>query len=207
MGEVVKFPGKAIRRGYRRVRKHERGEDPNQLDLFASPVAEVTDFTSALSAFEQALLWDERADRRAAELYRQAIANEDCVADAWCNLGILESRAGRTTPAFDCFTQALKHEPRHCHAHYNLGNLYFEVNDSRLAQLHYELAAQCDPEFANVHFNLGLVRSMNRDLPGAIEALLTYQRLVPSDEARQADELLVSLRKTLAATNGTRIGS
>ena len=39
MGEVLKFPGEATRLGYRRVRKRGRQtEDPNQLDLFATPL-------------------------------------------------------------------------------------------------------------------------------------------------------------------------
>lgn len=198
MGEIVKFPGKAIRR-YRRVRKHERVDDPDQLDLFPQPAAQIADFTEALSPFQRALLYDEREDKRAAAAYREAIESEDCTADAYCNLGILESRLGHTTDAFDCFTHALKTEPRHCHAHYNLASLYFEVNNIRLAQVHYEMAAKCDPDFANVHYNLGLVRSMNGEIPAAIEALETYQQLAPADEARQADDLLRSLRATLAS--------
>ena len=208
MGEILKFPGNAVRLGYKRVRKRKRlADDPNQLDLFLPPPATVSPFTSALSSFEQALLWDERGDAHAADLYAQAIEQGDCVADAHCNLGIIESRLGKTAKAFDCFTTALKHDPRHAEAHYNLANLYFEVNDSRLAQIHYEMAARVDPTFANVHFNLALVQSLNHDLGGAIKSLLTYKQLVAAEEARQADELLRHLRKTLDAQNDSRIGS
>ena len=61
---------------------------------------------------------DERGDGQAAELYARAIENHDCVADAFCNLGILESKKGSTAKAFDCFTTSLKHDPRHSEAHY-----------------------------------------------------------------------------------------
>src|SRR5438552_19148116 len=100
---------------------------------------------------------DERGDPKAAEIYAKAIAEQDCVADAYCNLGIIESKKGDTMRAFDCFTTSLKHDPRHCEAHYKLGNLYFDVNDLGLAQVPYEMAGEVDPSFANCCFNLALV--------------------------------------------------
>jgi tetratricopeptide (TPR) repeat protein len=208
MGEILKFPGETTRLGYKRVRK--RGctpGDPNQLDLFLPPPARVESFSSALSAFEQALLCDERGDVKAAELYAKAIENEECVADAFCNLGIIESKKGNPAKAFDCFTTCLKHEPRHAEAHYNLANLYFEVNDFRLAQIHYEMALKVDPSFANVYFNLALVQSINREIAAAIKTLTKYQQLVSPEEASHADELLRSLRHSLAAKKDTRIGT
>lgn len=200
MGEIVKFPGDTNRLGYRRVRKHcAPAGDPNQLDLFVPPAVRISSAAPVLSLFEQALVADERGDRQAAEFYEKAIANQECVADAYCNLGIIESKNGNTAKAFDCFTTSLKHDPRHVEAHYNLGNLYFEVNDFRLAQVHFELAAEMDPNFANVFFNLALALSLNHDLAAAIGALTKYQQLVPPDEATHADELLGILRQSLAA--------
>lgn len=208
MGELLKFPGDATKLGYSRAHKHDRrADDPNQLDLFLPPPAPIASFSPALSAFEQALLSDERGDSHAAELYATAIDHQDCVADAYCNLGILESKRGNTAKAFDCFTSCLKHEPRHSEAHYNLANLYFEVNDFRLAQAHYEMAVEVDPTFPNVYFNLALVQSINNELAAAITTLTKYQQLASADEARHADELLRSLRVSLAAQKDSRHGS
>lgn len=198
MGELLKFPGEATRLGYKRVRKRCRPDDPNQLDLFLPAPSALAQFAPGLSSFEQALLRDERGDPRAAEFYRQAIERGECVADAYCNLGILESKNRNVAKAFDYFTTCLKHDPRHLEAHYNLANLYFEVNDYRLAQLHYEMAAEVDPNFANAFFNLGLVRSINHELPAAITALTRYQQLASMNDARNADELLEQLRRALA---------
>src|SRR5262249_19160544 len=145
-----------------------------------------------------ALVLDERGDLKAADFYNKAIAEQDCVADAYCNLGIIESRNGNTARAVDCFTTSLKHEPRHLEAHYNLGNLYFDVNDLRLAQLHYEIATQMDPAFANVYFNLALVQAITNDLAAAVGTLSRYQQLVPENERRNADELLHNLKRSLA---------
>src|SRR6267142_2232006 len=171
MAQILKFPVQASKFGYKRVRKHANtSENRDQLDLFPKPTAQILDFAADLGRFEQALLFDERGDAKAAELYAKAIAEHDCVADAYCNLGIIESQKGNTTKAFDCFTTSLKHNPRHSVAHYNLGNLYFEVDDFRLAQVHYEIAGEVDPLFANVYFNLALVQAINNDLGAAISA-------------------------------------
>jgi tetratricopeptide (TPR) repeat protein len=199
MGEIIKFEGQASHLGFKRVRKRKVVEDPDQLQLFARRTAQILDLSLALGRFDQALLFDERGDARAAELYRKAIEEGDCVADAHCNLGILESQKGNTIKAFDCFTTSLKCNPRHSEAHYNLGNLYFDVNDFRLAQVHYEMALEVDPGFANVYFNLALVQSINDDPAAAVAALNKYQQLVSPEEGRKADELLRDLRKSLTA--------
>src|SRR6266498_1621046 len=152
MAQILKFPPpQASKFGYKRVKKRTKAaENPDQLHLFLQPAAQILNFAAGLSRFEQALMLDERGDPKAAELYAKAIAEHDCVADAYCNLGIIESQKGNTTKAFDCFTTSLKHDPRHSEAHYNLGNLYFDANDFRLAQIHYEMAGETDPSFANV---------------------------------------------------------
>jgi tetratricopeptide (TPR) repeat protein len=208
MGEILKFPGDATKLGYSRVRKRgRRADDPNQLDLFLPVPARISNFSPELSPFEQALQCDERDELQAADLYAKAIENHDCVADAFCNLGIIESKKGNTARAFDCFTTSLKHDARHSEAHYNLANLYFEVNDFRLAQIHYEMAAEVDPDFANIYFNLALVQSINGELATAIKSLTRYQQLVSANEARNADELLRNLRQSLAGRKDSRLGS
>ena len=206
MGTILKFPTEAAKFGYKRVRKRKVAENPGQLHLFPPSSAPVLSLTASLGPFEQALMLDERGEGTAAEWYARAIEGQDCMAEAYCNLGILESQKGQTARAFDCFTTSLKHDPRHSEAHYNLANLYFEVNDFRLAQIHYEMAAEVDPCFANVYFNLALVQSINNELASAIRSLDKFQQLVPGDEARNADDLLRNLRATLAARVDTRLG-
>ncbi|MEO8428214.1 MAG: tetratricopeptide repeat protein [Verrucomicrobiota bacterium] len=208
MAQILKFPAQASKFGYKRVKKCAKAaENPDQLHLFPQRTAQILNFAPESSRFEQALVLDERGDPKAAGLYAKAIEEHDCVADAYCNLGIIESQKGNTTKAFDCFTTSLKHNPRHSEAHYNLGNLYFEVNDFRLAQVHYEMAGEVEPSFANVYFNLALVQAIRNDLGAAISALTKYQELVSEDEARNADELLHNLKKSLAAAKNSRLGS
>jgi len=207
MAQILKFPTQASKLGYKRVKKHKPAENQNQLDLFPHPKAQILNLESGLSRFEQALLLDERGDVKAAEAYAKAIEEQDCTADAYCNLGIIESQKGNTSKAFDCFTTSLKHDPRHSEAHYNLANLYFDLNDFRLAQTHYEMAREVDPSFANVYFNLALVQGINNDFAAAVNALNKYRELVSEDEGRIAEELLQNLRKSLVAAKNSRIGS
>jgi len=207
MAQIVKLPVQASKLGYKRVRKRKPEENPDQLDLFPKATAQILSFVAELSPFEQALMWDERGDIRAAELYVKAIDQQDCVADALCNLGIIESQRGNTIKAFDCFTTCLKHDPRHSEAHYNLANLYFDQNDFRLAQLHFEMAAELEPTFANAFFNLALVQAINNELEGALSALGKYQNLVSEEEGRIAQELVEGLRKSVTAAMNSRLGS
>ena len=196
MAQILKLPVQTNKLGFRRVRKRCKSADPNQLDLFPPAKAQILEFSArGLSTFEQALLSDERGDDRAAELSSRAIEQHDCEADAFCNLGIIESQNGNTIKAFNCFTTCLKQNPRHTEAHYNLGNLYFDQNDFRLAQLHFEMAAEFDPAFANAFFNLGLVLSINGDPDAALRALGKYQALVSEDEGRSAQQMIEDLRK------------
>ena len=208
MAQILKFPVQASKLGFKRVRKRAAAAlNPDQLDLFPGPGAQILSFTSALPPFEQALLLDERGDVKAAELYARAIEEHDCVADAHCNLGIIESQKGNTAKAFDRFTASLTEDPRHAESHYNLGNLYFELNDLRLAQVHYEMAIEVQPSFPNVYFNLALVQATNKELAAAVSSLTRYQELVSEAEGRIAGELLENLKKSLAASNNSQFGS
>ena len=208
MAQILKFPVQASKFGYKRVKKRANAaENQNQLDLFPRPSAQILNFSPELSRFEEALMLDERGDVKAAELYTRAIEEQDCVADAYCNLGIIESQKGNTAKAFDRFTTSLKYDPRHAVSHYNLGNLYFEVDEIRLAQIHYEMAAEVEPSFPNVYFNLALVQAINNDLAAAVSSLNKYQELVSEDEGRIAGELLDNLKKSLAAAQNPRFAS
>jgi DNA-binding transcriptional MerR regulator len=175
-----------------------------QLNLFSEPRGQLLQMPVRLSPFEEALRLHERRDPGAAQAYRDAIQADDYVADACCNLGILEYEAERVPGAFDCFTTALKHDPRHFESHFNLAYLYFETEDLRLARLHYELAAEIEPSFPNLYFNLGLVHAMRGDLERAETALTRVRELAPDDEALDVGDLLTKIQSALTATRNRR---
>jgi Flp pilus assembly protein TadD len=143
------------------------------------------------------LFLHERGDARARQCYEQAILEGESVADAYCNLGILEFEAGSRIRAFDCFTQSLRQDPRHFEAHFNLATLYFDAGDRRLARLHYEIAGQIESQSAQVFFNLGVVCAIEGDLHAAIRALTKAKEGTADEERREVEELLANLESLL----------
>ena len=194
MENVIKFPLKVAPGEFKRARLR-RKHNPNQLSfLFALSVRPDGSFDEGREA-------QDRGEREeAARLYRRVIeGGGDGVADAYCNLGILEFEAGRPAKAVDCFARSLGSDPRHLCSHNNLGNLYFEREDYRLAELHYEISVELHPADPDVYYYLGISYAKNGKYARAIETLREFQGLSPG-EARKADTLLCSLRHARRGT-------
>jgi tetratricopeptide (TPR) repeat protein len=196
MAKVIQFPiPNPEKFGFKPVRKNRKETNKHgQLNLFAG--ARVINLHK-LSPFEQALLQDELRDAKAAEAYQKAIEAGDSIADAYCNLGILESEQKNHSKAIDCFTKCLKEDPRHFEAHYNLANVYAEIGNMPLAKIHYQISIEIEPTFPNSHFNLGLTQAMNKEIEAAIRSLITYQNLVEEEDRSQAEELITSLSRSV----------
>src|SRR6266850_250545 len=159
--------------------KQIEAELQGQLSLFRPAGGQVA---RLLTPFEEALLLHEQGDMKAVEFYAEAITEGDNVAEAYCNLGIIELDGGNSIGALDNFTQSLKHDPRHVEAHYNL------------ARLHYEAAAQIEPNFSLVYYNLALVYHRLTNVAAATQALHKYKELEPGDEEIElVDQLLKAL--------------
>ena len=150
-----------------------------QLNLFR---VQTSRLARLLTPFEEALLLHEQGDPSAADHYLEAISEGDNVAEAYCNLGIINLERGQLSNALDNFTLSLKNDPRHVEAHYNLANLYYDAGDFQLAKLHYEAAAKIEPGFSLVYFNLSLVYHKIGDLEAASVTLERYLQLEPEDE-------------------------
>lgn len=197
MSKVVKFPDPVPEKfGLQRVhkKKNKNLEKHGQLNLFVG--GKVVKLNQ-LSVFEEAMMLDERGDREAARTsYLKAIEEKDCLADAYCNLGIIEFLDDSYVKAIDCFTRCLKEEPRHFEAHYNLANLYAEVRDFGLAKFHYLVSIEIEPAFPNSYFNLGLTYAMNKEYKEAINVLHQYKNLVTDDEHKHVDNLILTLERT-----------
>lgn len=201
---VIRFPVEAVSRfGFKRAdaasktRRASRMEAEGQMNMFepASPAGEtrmgaVVPLPLQGGTFDTALMLDDRSDPRAEEMYRRAIEEGDYAADAWCNLGVLKSIQRDLDAAFEAFAQSLALDPRHAESHYNIGNLYFEFSDLKLARMHYEKALECDMNLASAYFNLGLVAALTEDYRTAYDALAHYKRIAPTEDMTVADELM-----------------
>jgi tetratricopeptide (TPR) repeat protein len=198
MGKVVQFPISSPEKfGFKPVRKKKSDvpEKKGQLNLFVG--GKVVRMNS-LTPFEEALLIDDMGDSdKARELYLKAIAAKDSLADAYCNLGIIESEGRHYSKAIDCFTLCLKEDPRHFEAHYNLANQYAEIGNLPLAKVHYQLSIEIAPDFPNSYFNLGLTLAMNREMEEAIQALLNYRTVAAPEDRKQAEDLINMLTRSL----------
>lgn len=205
---VIRFPVEAVSRiGFqradaRRTGKATRMEAEGQINMFgpgAEPgrLGDVVPLPLQSGLFEMAILLDDRNDPRAEDMYRRAAEEGDYPADAWCNLGVLKSLKRDLDQAFECFAQSLSLEPRHAESHYNIGNLYFEYGDLKLARMHYEKAIECDPDLASAYFNLGLVTALTEDYKTAYDALSHYKRIAPADDMSVADELMRYLQTAI----------
>src|SRR6266850_540807 len=197
MAKVVKFPIPTPEKfGFKPVRKKKgsRQEKHGQLNLFSGgSVVKL----KHLSPFEEALLLDEQENPKAKGFYQKAIEMGDCIADSYCNLGILESQEKNYSKAIDCFTLCLKEEPRHFETHYNLANLYAELGNFPLAKVHYQISIELEPDFPNSHFNLGLTLAMNRQIEEAILSLMNYRRLAPAEDRSHVEGLIDNLSRTV----------
>ena len=198
MAKIIKFPIPTPEKfGPQRVRKRkeERRDPSGQLNLFTG--GRIVRLNQ-LTPFEEALQLDEQGSKQRAKIgYLQAIEQEDSVADAYCNLGIIECTEGAHAKAIDSFTLCLKTDPRHFEAHYNLANLYAEIGDFSLAKAHYEISIQLEPLFPNSHFNLGLTLAMNREFEQAVKAITKFRKIALPADQELADNLIQKLSAAL----------
>jgi tetratricopeptide (TPR) repeat protein len=200
MAKIIQFPLNPgpEKFGLQRVRRTKTKGDgrPSQLNLFsAGKVIRL----NQLSVFEEALLMDEQGEtKKARGYYQKAVAEEDSAADAYCNLGIIESQEENYPKAIDCFTMCLKENPRHYEAHYNLANLYAEIGNHALAKVHYRIAIELEPEFPNSYYNLGITLAQEKDYREAVQFLKKYRDLSPKEEHQQTDDLICKLSTTLS---------
>jgi tetratricopeptide (TPR) repeat protein len=124
------------------VRAERRPEDPRP------------DASRARLAFERGLDLEDEDPKRAGEAYREAIALDPELADAWVNLGRIVHEAGQAEEAVHLYGRALALTPDDPILHYNLALALEDTRGAEAAAAHYERALALDPDFADAHFNL-----------------------------------------------------
>ena len=144
--------------------------------------------------FSRALELDEEGHATAREWYLRCVDEGSHVADALCNLSTLASSASHRHAAIYYLLEALKEDPRHPEAHFNLGNLYLEKDLSEPAAVHFELAVEFDPGMVDAYYNLALAYASTKNWRKALVALETF--LGASEEST---EDALSLHVTLVA--------
>ncbi len=199
MAKVIKFPVEPPRKlGPKKVHKRKKNdpEDHGQLNLFNQIVPEtrIRSLVDGNDFFEEALSLDEKGDPYAENMYLKAIENDQAVADAYCNLGILMSRRDEYAKAVDYLTKSLAENPRHFEAHYNLANVYSDMGNYALAKTHYEISTEIAPEFPNSYYNLGLVLVSLKQYDAAAQVIQQYIELSPGYDHGVANDLIRTLK-------------
>src|ERR1700704_4447472 len=145
--------------------KQIEAELQGQLSLFRAEVRQVQ-VARLLTPFEEALLLHEQGDEKASEFYVEAISSGDNVAEAYCNLGIIELDGGNTIGALENFTQSLKNDPRHVEAHYNLALVYHRLNNAQAATQSLNRYKELEPSDEEIELVDQLLKAMETGRPG-----------------------------------------
>lgn len=82
--------------------------------------------------------------------------------------------------AIAAYTQVLELEPAHAAAHINLGTLFYNRQDYRMAEHHYRKAVEADPRYALAYFDLGNVLDETGRAAEAIRAYGSAIALAPT---------------------------
>jgi tetratricopeptide (TPR) repeat protein len=82
--------------------------------------------------------------------------------------------------AIASYSKVLELEPGHAAAHINLGTLYYNRQDYRMAEHHYRKAVEADPRYALAYFDLGNVLDETGRAPEAILAYASAIALAPT---------------------------
>jgi len=107
-------------------------------------------------------------------------AQENEVA-VWFARGIaLEEDINSQTAAIAAYQRVLDLEPAHAAAHINLGTLYYNRQDFKLAEKHYRSALESDPRYALAYFDLGNVLDETGRVQEAVQIYKTAIQLAPT---------------------------
>ena len=103
-------------------------------------------------------------ERRAIELYRDAVAYAPDDAQSWYNLASALEETGDLAHAADAAREVLRRDPQHADAHNVLGIVQLGVRNPAGALDEFQRAIAADPRNARAYNNIGNVaRAMHRD--------------------------------------------
>jgi tetratricopeptide (TPR) repeat protein/peroxiredoxin len=103
----------------------------------------------------------------------------DTLANSWNNLGLLDTREGRTQEAIRCFREALRSSPDHLIALNNLGNAYRLQKEWDKARETFQRSLAVSPEDPDANYGLGMVFAQANDTDRAYEYLQRALRSRP----------------------------
>jgi tetratricopeptide (TPR) repeat protein len=92
----------------------------------------------------------------------------------------LEDDPSSYAEAISSYAKVLELEPAHAAAHINMGTLFYNRQDYRMAEHHYRKAVEADPRYALAYFDLGNVLDETGRAAEAIRAYGSAITLAPT---------------------------
>lgn len=102
------------------------------------------------------------------------------VADLFARGIVLEENPSTQSEAITLYLKVLEMDPTHAAAHINLGTLYYNRQEYKLAEKHYRSAIQIDSRYALAYFDLGNVLDETGRVDEAITTYKTAIQLAPT---------------------------
>ncbi len=116
----------------------------------------------------------------AQQIYRQVLAVEPQLAEAWHLLGMVAYQCGNAELAVNCGQAALRLKPDFAEAHNNLSVVWRDCGQFEPAMLHAHRALQLKPGLAEAHNNLGVIQQLLGQLD---ESQACYRRAIELNPA------------------------
>jgi tetratricopeptide (TPR) repeat protein len=130
--------------------------------------------------------WFERAEaleagdpEGAERAYREALALDAALVDAYLNLGAMLCESRRFAEAVALYDEALRHCPAEPLLHFNRAVAREDLGRLAEALQGYERALQLDPALADAHFNAARLHDQLGHKQQAIRHFSAYRRLQP----------------------------
>jgi len=144
----------------------------------------LNDLERARSAYQDGLrLLGEGLTQEAERCFEEAVRIFPAFADAWCDLGFVLRRLGRTDDAILALHQAILLEAPNATAHFNLGNALRNKGDLFGSVASYTKSIEADPKRENAYVNLSNLLIENNQLDRAEDVLLSAVEALPESPA------------------------
>lgn len=144
----------------------------------------MNDLESARSAYEDGLRHvGEGLTQEAGRCFEEAVRIFPTFAGAWCDLGVVRRRLGRTDDAIFAFRQAIQLDAGNAAAHFNLGNALKSKGDLFGAVASYTKSIEADPKSEKAYVNLSNLLIENNQLDRAEDVLLGAVEALPESPA------------------------
>lgn len=108
-----------------------------------------------------------------------AVTSEDTDASEFFLQGVQNSQKMEYSEAIDAFQHAIKLNPKHSEAYYNLGHAYFKLHRYEESLQAYQKAAEIKPKYVDAHISIGIVAAMLSRYDEALSALKKAVKVKP----------------------------